>query len=148
MEFRQIVAIAILLGVCFVAGLLVRTTPGIRAKNAFERHFLERIPGYTLLRDLTARLAGRQKDETWAPCMVEIEEALVPAFVVEELADGYYTVFVPSVPTPAAGAVYVLPPQRVHLIDASFTWQPAEKRDQGMQRKAEAGKKAELTRSQ
>ena len=32
--------------------------------------------------------------------LAEIEEALVPAFIIEELADGRYTVFVPSVPTP------------------------------------------------
>jgi hypothetical protein len=34
---------------------------------------------------------------------VEIEEALVPAFIIEELDDGRFTVFVPSVPTPFAG---------------------------------------------
>jgi uncharacterized membrane protein len=53
--------------------------------------------------------------------LVEIEDALVPAFVVEEHADGQYTVFVPSVPTPAAGTVYILARSRVHLIDVPFT---------------------------
>ena len=32
---------------------------------------------------------------------------VVPAFIIEELDDGRLTVFVPSVPTPLAGAVYV-----------------------------------------
>jgi uncharacterized membrane protein len=30
-------------------------------------------------------------------------------------------VFVPSVPTPAAGAVYILPKERVHLVDIPFS---------------------------
>jgi hypothetical protein len=52
--------------------------------------------------------------------LVEIEDALVPAFIVEEHDDGAYTVFVPSVPTPAAGAIYILPRERVHQVDVSF----------------------------
>jgi uncharacterized membrane protein len=53
--------------------------------------------------------------------MVEIEEALVPGFIIEEHADGRYTVFVPSIPTPFAGAVYVLAAARVHPVDVPFT---------------------------
>ena len=120
MELRQVVGILLVLLVCFVAGLLVRTGPGLRAKNAIERNLLERIPGYALIRGLTARVAGRQEDETFAVALVEIEEALVPAFIVEEHDDGAYTVFVPSVPTPAAGRIYILPPERVHLVDIPF----------------------------
>jgi len=51
----------------------------------------------------------------------KIEDALVPAFIVEELDDGRFTVFVPSVPTPFAGAVYILSRERVHLVDIPFT---------------------------
>jgi uncharacterized membrane protein len=32
-----------------------------------------------------------------------------------------YTVLVPSVPTPMAGALYILPPERVHPVDVPFT---------------------------
>ena len=52
--------------------------------------------------------------------LVELEDALVPAFVVEEHDDGAFTVFVPSVPTPAAGAIYILPKERVHIVDIPF----------------------------
>ena len=43
-QFRQVIAILIVLVVCLVAGLVVRTGAGLRAKNAFERTVLERIP--------------------------------------------------------------------------------------------------------
>jgi uncharacterized membrane protein len=52
---------------------------------------------------------------------VEIEDALVPGFIIEVLSDGRCTVFVPSVPTPFAGAVYVLAKERVHSVDVPFT---------------------------
>ena len=54
-------------------------------------------------------------------CVAEIEEALVPAFIIEELEDGRFTVFVPSVPTPLAGAVYILTSDRVHPLNVPFT---------------------------
>jgi uncharacterized membrane protein len=41
-------------------------------------------------------------------------------FVVERHDDGAFTVFIPSVPTPAAGAVFIVPKERVHLVDVSF----------------------------
>ena len=37
------------------------------------------------------------------------------------LDDGRFTVFVPSVPTPLAGAVYILAPERVHIVDIPFS---------------------------
>ena len=83
--------------------------------------FFERLPGYGLLRSLTQRVAGDSEESTWKPVLAEIEDALSPAFIIEEHADGRFTVFVPSIPTPLAGAVYVLGRERVHLLDVPFT---------------------------
>jgi uncharacterized membrane protein len=85
LEFREVIAVLGLAAVCFVAGLVVRTGPGLRAKNAFEQAVLERLPGYTLLRGLAARFTGQSDESTFAPALVEIEEALVPALIIEEL---------------------------------------------------------------
>ena len=82
---------------------------------------LEKLPGYTFLRGLTKRLAGRSEEWTLQPALVEIEEALVPAFIVEELEDGSYTVLVPSAPTPMAGSIYILSRDRVHPVDIPLT---------------------------
>lgn len=46
-----------------------------------------------------------------------IEDALVPACIVERHADGSCTVFVPSAPTPAMGAIYILSAGRVYEVD-------------------------------
>ena len=120
-EFRQLVAILVLVSICSFTGLVVRTGPGLRAKNAFEEAVLSKLPGYALLRGLAGRLAGRADEPIFAPALAEIEEALVPALIIEELEDGLYTVLVPSVPTPMAGALYILSRERVHPVDVSFT---------------------------
>ena len=120
-RFRQVAAIMIVLAVCLVVGLLVRTTLGLRAMEAFERAVLEKIPGFTMVRGLAKRLSGDRSEGTFRPALVELEDALSPAFIIEELEDGRYTVLVPSVPTPAAGALFILPRERVHPVDVPFT---------------------------
>ena len=119
----QLLSLLLVLAICFLIGLAVRTPVGRAAWGGIERSLFQRIPGYPLLRSLTPRLAGEGGDVAWKPTLAEIEEALVPAFIIEELADGRFTVFVPSVPTPLAGAVYILTiltPDRVHPLDVPF----------------------------
>jgi len=117
----QLFSLLLLLAFCYVVGLAIRTSPGRAVQRRLERALFEKIPGYELFRSLTHQLAGESKDAAWKPALAEIEDALVPAFIIEELSDGRYTVFVPSVPTPLAGAVYVLGHHRVHLLDIAFT---------------------------
>src|SRR5207244_12269458 len=69
---------------------------------------------------LARRVAGIEAGEAFASALAVIEDALVPAFVVERHDDGRYTVFVPSSPTPGVGSVYILPKERVHLVDVPF----------------------------
>jgi uncharacterized membrane protein len=114
-------SLVLLLGVCFLVGLTMRTRVGRAVRERIEVVFFERLPGYGLLRSLTQRLAGEGDETAWKPALAEIEDALTPAFVIEELDDGRFTVFVPSIPTPLAGAVYILDRERVHLLDIPFT---------------------------
>jgi len=114
-------SLLLVLLVCFIVGVAVRTRGGRAIRERLERLFFERLPGYSLLRSLTQRLAGDGEESAWQPALVEIEDALVPGFVIEELEDGRFTVFVPSVPTPLAGAVYILARERVHPLDVPFT---------------------------
>lgn len=120
----NILAIALVLVVCFLVGAALLTRIGRSFRAWLNSAVLERIPGYELIRGLGERMAGlRSGDDAnnWKPALVEIEDALVPAFIVERLDDGSFTVFVPSAPTPFAGAIYVLAASRVHPVDVPFT---------------------------
>jgi len=114
-------SLLLVLLLCFLVGAAVRTSAGRAARERIEVVFFERLPGYGLLRSLTQRLAGDTDEKAWKPAFAEIEDALAPAFIIEELEDGRFTVFVPSIPTPLAGAVYILGPERVHPLDVPFT---------------------------
>jgi uncharacterized membrane protein len=117
----KLLSLLLVLALCFLIGTAVRTRTGRTIRHRVETRFFERIPGYTLFRSLTHQLAGDTREKVWKPALAEIEEALVPAFIIEEFEDGRYTVFVPSIPTPLAGAVYILERKRVHPVDVPFT---------------------------
>jgi len=120
MPAENILALLLVLVVCFVVGLAVRTQAGRSIRGRMEVSVFGKIPGYTMIRGLTQRIAGDTSENVWKTALVEIEDALVPAFIIEEYDDGRFTVFVPSVPTPFAGAVYILNAARVHPIDVPF----------------------------
>ncbi len=117
----QLLSLLLVLLICFLIGGAVKTPAGRKTRDKIESKFFERIPGYALVRSLTQQLAGSTRDNVWKPVLAEIEEALVPAFIIEEFEDGRFTVFVPSIPTPLAGAVYILESNRVHSMDVQFT---------------------------
>jgi uncharacterized membrane protein len=118
---EHVLSLLLVLIVCFLIGVAVRTPAGRAIRERIEKSLFDRLPGYGLFRSLTQRLAGKGEENVWKPALAEIEDALVPAFIIEELEDGRFTVFVPSVPTPFAGAVYILSRERVHPLDVPFT---------------------------
>ena len=106
---------------CLLVGIVLGTPMGQATRIKMENSLLQKIPGYEMFRSMTRQLAGQSQETSWKPALAEIEEALVPAFIVEELDDGRFTVFVPSVPTPLTGAIYILGAERVHPLNVPFT---------------------------
>ncbi len=118
---EHILSLLLVLFVCFLIGVAARTPAGQAARERIEKSLFGRIPGYELFRSLTQQVAGSHEEHVWKPALAEIEEALVPAFIIEEFEDGHFTVFVPSAPSPLSGSVYILTPDRVHPVDVPFT---------------------------
>jgi uncharacterized membrane protein len=118
---ENLLSFLLVLFVCLLVGMALRTSSGRAARTRIENSLLQKIPGYGVFRSMTRQMAGDSRENAWKPALAEIEDALVPAFIVEELEDGRFTVFVPSVPTPLAGAIYILTAARVHPVDVPFT---------------------------
>lgn len=86
-----------------------------------NRSLTRRLPLYGHFRGFEAGYLGRTGQKRIQAALVELDETFAPAFVAEELPDGRYVMYVPLVPTVREGAIYVMPRERVHLIDASAT---------------------------
>ena len=118
---ENLLSFLLVLVVCLLVGMALRTSLGRSAQTRIENSLLQKVPGYGVFRSMTRQIAGDSRENAWQPALAEIEDALVPAFIVEELDDGRFAVFVPSVPTPLAGAIYILTAARVHPVDIPFT---------------------------
>lgn len=113
-------ALLALVGLCFVTGLVVRTRVGDAVKRWFARNVAKRIPMYGAISSLTRRFAGID-GEQFAPVEIDLYDSGTRAmgFLVETLADGRCTVFVPTAPVATVGNLFVVARDKVQRIDAS-----------------------------
>jgi uncharacterized membrane protein len=119
-QFPYMAEILAIVAACFLAGLLIRTRPGRWIGGLLEQYVFDRVPGYALIKGLTGRSVGGADAQGATPALVEMEDGLVPALIVERHDDGYVTVFVPSPPVPTVGQAYVFASSKAHPVDVSL----------------------------
>ena len=117
-----IVAMAIfsIILICFVAGLLIQTGFGERLAKGLDTFLINKIPMYGFVKNVTQRFTGADV-LTLTPAEVNLygSDARSLAFVIEELPDKRYAVFVPSSPVLTVGQMYILPASSVTMLDKS-----------------------------
>ena len=101
----DLIAIGLVVLICFLAGMLIRTTFGRRLRDFLERRLDDRVPGYKLLKAVGGGTFSDKEGRGIQPAFAEIAGGLTPAFIMERHADGRATVFVPTCPTPWRSAL-------------------------------------------
>ena len=119
-DHPRLLAILLLVMLCFFLGLVVRTTTGKSAWAVFQRSVLDRVPGYKFIRGMTERIAGLDEQSNLQPAFLQKGDALVPVFVVERHDDGRCTVFLPSAPTPTSGSISIVDGSNVLPLNISL----------------------------
>lgn len=115
------VAIVGIFMICFVTGLIVRTSWGMTGKDWFERVLLNRVPMYSTIKNLTHRFVG-EEGKQFSPAEIDLYNSgcSVLGAIVEELDDGRLALFVPVTPAATVGQIYLVPANRVKRLDASL----------------------------
>jgi len=116
------IALATLIGICFVTGLIVQTRLGVALKTWLNSNVARRIPMYNAISSLTKRFAGLEGNK-FAPVEVDLHgsTARVIGFLIEILPDDRCAVFIPSAPVATVGNIYVVSQQAITKLDASVT---------------------------
>ena len=118
-NFATIFSIIIFLLLCLISGAIVKSNYSLFFKSTLEPFFIK-IPGYLLIRSVTNRMARMEKTDNLDVAFValgEKHESLSPALLIEKHSNGYYTAFVPAVPSPTIGAVYLVHENKVFQVD-------------------------------
>jgi hypothetical protein len=71
-------AVCVLLLVCFIAGLVIRTRAGVRLNAQLERLILRRAPGFTFVKNIARGLAGLESGSDLSVALARIEDAWRP----------------------------------------------------------------------
>ena len=115
-----LIAIAILLVVAFLAGLLSRTGPGRRVTHWFEESILGGLPQYRMVKSLAEGLTQLETGGDMQPVLMRGDEGWMLGYQMEELPDGWRVVFLPASPTPMSGNVMYVEATRVKPLDLSM----------------------------
>jgi uncharacterized membrane protein len=113
-----ILALLLVLLLCFVVGAFVRTKLGSWSLERFERTILKQIPGYEIISNALKGFAEKRTAYRAALVRLYGPGTAVLGFVMEENDNGSVTVFVPSVPTLTVGSLHVVDRARVTMLEA------------------------------
>ncbi len=115
----DLLAVAVIIIVCFFVGVIVKTKVGTFIHTSLEDSILKFAPGYSMIKEIVTQFFGRKKVPFSSVALVQIfeSETMMTAFVTDEHSDGSYTVFVPTGPNPTSGNIYHLEGKFVHPVD-------------------------------
>src|SRR5215475_3136931 len=114
-------AVALLILVSFVAGVVARTKVGGRISAWFEKSFLGGLPQYQMVKSMAQGLAqAESSSDEFKPILVNAEGGWQIGYLLETLDNDWVAVFVPQAPTPLAGNVIYYPVNRVRPLNISM----------------------------
>jgi len=120
--FENLIGLVVLVAACFVCGVALRTSLGALFRTKMKPK-LQKLPGYSLLTTLTRQLTslgGEEDLQVAAVALGALDESLSIGVVVDHQPGFGYLVFVPSVPTPASGDLFIVAEDKVFPIDLPF----------------------------
>lgn len=113
------ISVAVIVLLCFAAGLVARWTIGKRIGSFVERHLTLIFPRYSIYKDqLAGGVGGDVLEGRMKPILVEIDGVTRLAMEIERTADKVVTVYLPGSPDPWSGSVCFLPEERVRAVNA------------------------------
>ena len=117
-----LLAIGVLLLLCFTAGILASKSFGRSLSEAFEKKLVLLFPRYAILKDQMAdSIGGNQARPHMKPVLVRFNDSKRIAFETERNQNAdCVTVYLPGSPDPWAGTVALVSTDRVEFLKADF----------------------------
>ncbi len=114
----DLLVIGIILAVCFMVGVAVKTKVGTFIHGSLEKHILSVAPGYTMIKETVMQFLGKKKAPFSSVVLIQPfdNNTLMTAFVTDSHMDGSYTVFAPTGPNPTSGLIFHLDKHHVHHV--------------------------------
>ena len=117
MVVAEILAIGILVLICFIAGLAAKTSNAKKFVQSLESNVLEKIPAYELLKAKTASVLNSKDAEQMITVLAKFDDSWQLAFEIERFQNGNVVIFLPGAPDPWSGSLCIMTEERITPLD-------------------------------
>ncbi|AXI45759.1 hypothetical protein C1J03_06760 [Sulfitobacter sp. SK012] len=115
--FANILAIFLILLVCYLAGLIAHKGWFSKRLNKLDNILIDTLPGYAAIKGMISGVAGDEgQDALMKPVLVRFDDYEQIAFEVEHLGDKS-VIFLPGSPSAGSGATVIVESHRVSPLD-------------------------------
>jgi len=113
---HTLLAILILLAICFAAGLLARTKAARSFVTWIEKNILDIMPGYRFMKSMGLAATGLEEQDMKV-VLARVDDGWQISFLIEQINENMYTVFIPGAPSPWSGSIYHVEKDRIIWTD-------------------------------
>ena len=120
-EFPVLIALALLVFLSFILGLIMLSNTGRWFGDWIERIILGRVPGYDAIKSLITGFSNSQHESAFKPALLKSPDGEKKfVYIVEDHGDGNCTIMQPWSPTPFAGSIKIVAKDRVEPLNISM----------------------------
>lgn len=114
---QELIGIIIIILICFTAGLLARTAKAKKLIQKLENGILSFIPGYSFMKSMNESIMGFESKEDLKVILVPTDAGWQFAFLIEQIDENNFTVFIPDAPNPWSGSVCFVQKKDIKEVD-------------------------------
>ncbi len=112
----NVIAVAVLLAICFLAGLASRLAVASNFVKRLESDIVSKIPGYAFLKGMTSSVNPDAMPDL-TTVIVTLDDSAQIGMEIERLDDGRVVVYIPGSPNPWSGGLLIVSPERIVRLD-------------------------------
>jgi uncharacterized membrane protein len=109
--------VAIVILICFIAGILARRAMGRRFTALVEKYLLMLFPRYAIFKEqLSGNIGGKEFHNSLTPVLVEFIDHHRLGLEIERHSNGKVAIFLPGSPDPWSGTILVVADSKVSAL--------------------------------
>lgn len=114
---QELIGILIIILICFAAGLLARTARAKKLIQKLEDGILSFVPGYSFMKTMNESIMGFESKQDLKVILVPTDAGWQFAFLIEQINENNFTVFIPDAPNPWSGSVVLVEKKDIREIE-------------------------------
>lgn len=117
LAIEEVVAIFIIAFICFTAGLISKTDYAQKLIRKLEDGILGFVPGYSFMKSMNESIMGFESNQDLKVILVPTDAGLQFAFLIEQINENNFSVFIPNAPNPWSGNVVFVKKEDITEVD-------------------------------